>query len=151
VDANTMTRVSFGRDIVESKFASALIYKLQKKNVKSNVQSNENNAFAKGTSTSLQLLVIWECNKSKFSVRALLIKHSNIITWDEDTLEKLYIMYCVLCRDESIIEDTWLLDDATLLMTTSKWETKSCISEIIISEGTREDGAMNPLWISLDM
>jgi hypothetical protein len=92
VDANNMTRASFGIDTNKDEFESALMYKLQrKKRFKSNNQSNADNTFAKDTSTTLQLLVIWKShNKYGYSVRVLLIKHSNTITWNEDTLEKLH-------------------------------------------------------------
>jgi hypothetical protein len=151
VDANAMTEASFGRDVVKDELASALIYKLQrKKYLKFNSQSNTDSAFAEDASTSLQLLVIWRFNANKFSVRALLIKHSNTITWNEDTLKKLYSMYLSLCRDDDIIEDTWLLVDETVLMTTSKWMMGHAF-EIAISEGTRKDDTMVPLWVSSNM
>jgi hypothetical protein len=102
--------------------------------------------------TSLQLLVIWRSDDvSKFSARALLIKHSNTITWDEDTLEKLYFMYLALCRDDNTVEDTWLLDDTTVLMTASKLKTENRTIEITISEGIRKDSTIEPLWVSLNM
>jgi hypothetical protein len=152
VDANTIARASFGEEIFKTEFSSALIYKLQrKKYLESNDQSNADSIFTEETSTSLQFLVIWRYNdKYSVCVRVLLIKHSNIIAWNEDTLEKLYSMYLFLCKGDDIIEDTWLLDDATVLMTTSKWEMDHAI-EITLSEATRKDGTMAPLWFSLNM
>jgi hypothetical protein len=148
VDAETMIRASFGRSIFKAEFSSALIYKLQRKK---SLESNADNTSTKDTSTSLQLLVIWGLNdKYDLCVRALLIKHSNTITWNEDTLKKLHSMHLSLCRDDDVIEDTWLLDDATVLMTTSKWKV-GCIFEIIISDGTRKDDTMEPLWVSSNM
>jgi hypothetical protein len=153
VDANTMTRAGLGRDAAKNEFASALIYKLQrKKHLKPNGQSNENNASKEDTLTSLRLLVIWGNNSMHyFCVRALLIKHSNTVTWNKDTLEKLYSMHLSLLRDDNIIEDTWLLDNATVIMTTSKWEKMRRAIEITISEGTRKDSTIEPLWVSLNM
>jgi hypothetical protein len=142
VDANTMTSASFRIDINEYRFESALLYKLQrKKGPKSNDQSNVDSTFTEDTSTSLQLLVIW---KSKSSVRALLIKHSNTIAWNEDTLEKSRSMHLALLRDNLIVKDIWL-------MTTSKRERASCVFEITVSEGVRENDTMEPLWVSSNM
>jgi hypothetical protein len=148
-----MTRVGFGEELFKPEFSSALLYKLQKKeSLEFNDQSNADSIFAEDTSTNVQLLIIWRYNNEcEVCVRSLLVKHSNIITWDEDTLDKLYSMYLFLCKDDNIIEDTWLLNDATVLITTSKWKGESREFEIIISEGTRKDGTMEPLWISLDM
>jgi hypothetical protein len=146
VDASAVTRASFGKDATKDEFASALIYKLQRKNSKSGDQSNADSTFTKDRSTSFQLLVIWRSNdEHSFSVRSLLVKHSNAITWNEDTLEKLHSMYLALLseglfindmpkEDSSIMEntfkDTWLLDDATVLMTTSKWKEENRTVEI---------------------
>jgi hypothetical protein len=153
VDANAMTRASFGEEMFTTEFASALLYKLQrKKPLESNDQSNTDSTFVKDLSASLQLLVIWRYNiEHDLSVRALLIKHSNIITWNEETLEKLHSMHLALLRDDIIVEDAWLLDDATVLVTTSKWKKDSYAFEITISEGTKTDDTMAPLWVSSNM
>jgi hypothetical protein len=149
VDANTVARAGFGRDITKDEFASALIYKLQRRKCpESDDQSNADST--KDTSTSLQLLVIWKANDwhdNKFFIRVLLIKHSNATAWDEDTLEKLHSTYCALLKDDYNIKDIWMLDDATVLITTSNWKYVSCATKITISEGTREDDFMEPLCI----
>jgi hypothetical protein len=149
---NTTTGASFGKDMTKYECASVLIYKLQRKNHRSNNQSNSDSTFVGDSSTSLQFLIIWKLDEEhRICVRALLIKHSNSIIWNEDTLEKLYSMLFSLCKASGIIEDTWLLDDAIVLMTAFNWEEENHRFEITISEGTREDGTMEPLWISLNM
>jgi hypothetical protein len=152
VDANAITGASFGEEIFTTEFTSALLYKLQRKNhPKPNNQPNVDGSFTEDSPTSLQLLVIWRYNvEHGFYVRALLIKHSNTIIWDEDTLEKLHSMHLSLCKNDVIIEDTWLLDDAVVLMTTLEWEMGYTI-KAIVSEGIRKDGVMEPLWVSLNM
>jgi hypothetical protein len=152
VNSNTTTKASFGRGVNDHEFANALIYKLHKKKyIESNDQSNKDSTFTKNSSTSLQLLIIWKYNEHILCVRALLIKHSNAIIWNEDTLEKLYFMHLPLCKDDDITKDTWLLDDATVLMTTSRWKRDSRAFEITISEETRRDETMEPLWVSSNM
>jgi hypothetical protein len=81
-----MTRTIFGRDATKDEIASALIYKLQrKKPPKSNDQFSTNDAYTEDTSISFQLLVMWGYDvryEDTFTTRALLIKHSNTITWN---------------------------------------------------------------------
>jgi hypothetical protein len=151
VGATDMTRASLGRELFKDGCANALIYKLhRKKSLKSDDKYNMDSAFTEDSSTSLQLLVIWGSDSwPKLPVRALLIKHSNTITWNEDTLERLYSMYLALLKHDRI-EYTWLLDDATVLMTTSKWK-PGRVFVITISEGAKKDDTMEPLWVSLNM
>jgi hypothetical protein len=152
VDADAVIRTSFGKDAARKEFTSALIYKLQRKK---HLESNANNTSTEDTSTSLQLLVIWgPITRYSFSVRALLIKHSITVTWNEDTLERLYSMHFALLKDNDIVKDTWLLDDATRLMTTSEWKGENCAIKITISkisEENIEDTSMAPLWVSSTM
>jgi hypothetical protein len=158
VDANTMTEAVFGQDVTKRELVGVLIYKPQRKR---SLESNADNTSKEGPSTNVRLLIIWEPNDwYGFSVRALLIKHSDTITWNEDKLRWLYSIRHVLFKkcphDVSdwfekglFIEDTWLLDDTTALMTTSKWKKDSCVFEIIISEETREYNCMKPLEVPL--
>jgi hypothetical protein len=149
VDTNAMTRASFGRSIFKIEFEGALIYKLQRKKC---IESSLDSTFTEDKPTNLQLLIIWESNnRDDVFVRALLIKHSNAITWDEDKLERLYSMYRTQHTYGYFIEDTWLLDDATVLMTTSIWEEKRHTTEVTISEGIRERNSMEPLSVPSDI
>jgi hypothetical protein len=134
LDANTITRVGFGIDTNKDTFSSALIYKLQRKN---HPESD----------TSLQLLIIWGSNTNcNFSVRVLCIRHTNTITWDEGALKMLHAMYLTLLREDDLVQDTWLLDDTTVLMTTLKWEV-GLATEITLSESIYQDDTIAPLWV----
>jgi hypothetical protein len=149
VDANAITRASFGKNNGKNEFTSILVYKLQKC---LGPDGQPDAVNIQDTTTSIHLLVIWKLDdNSNFSIRALLIKHSSSITWDEYTLEKLYSMHLELLRDDWIVKDTWLLDNATVLMTTSEWEERSRTFEITLSKGTRKDDSMKPLWVSSNM
>jgi hypothetical protein len=146
VTTNTMTRASFGRDKTKSKFITALIYKLQRKYHNPTNQSNRDSA--KDTSKSPQLLVVWRVDDSfMLYVNVIVIKHDDIAAWDEDKLMELCSMYSALYRGDRIVKDTWLLDDTTVLMTTSEWKEGKQTIEVIISERTREDDSMEPLCI----
>jgi hypothetical protein len=153
VDTNGMTSASFGKDTSKREFANVLLYKLQKKRRSEyNDQSDVDSTFIGDSLTSFRLLLIWKLNnKHNICVRALLIRHSNTISWNEDTLEKLHSMHLPLCKDDDVIKDTWLLDDATVLMTTSKRKKEKCTFEITISEETRKCSSMEPLWIPSNM
>jgi hypothetical protein len=137
VDTNAVVRASLGRDATKNEFASALIYKLQrKKHLEYSNQFNAGSAFTGDESTSFQLLVIWgpgDKEVDEFFARALLIKHNNEITWDEYTLEKLHSMYLALLRGDWIGKDTWLLNDIAVLRTTLRWKKDSYVFEITIS------------------
>jgi hypothetical protein len=174
VDTNNMTSAIFGQFTADHKFSSALIYKLQRKrHAKSNNQFNADNALTEVSSTNVQLLVIWKYDAwdNEFSVCALLIKHGSTIIWDAYKLEKLHSIHLALLNkdlfiiigdkygsdlliefkeDPFAIEDTWLLNDATVLVT-SKWKKESRTFEIAISKGTRKDDIMEPLWASSTM
>jgi hypothetical protein len=153
VDTNAVTRASFRRDAIKNKYASALLYKLQrKKRLESTNQSNMDNTSTDDTSTNLQLLVIWgPDNMQDIPVRSLIIKHSNIIIWNEGMLEKLHSIYLALLKKSYHTEDTWLLDDATVLMTTTEWKYVGFVTEITISKGIKEDDSMEPLYVPPSM
>jgi hypothetical protein len=143
VDANTIISASFGKRAIESDSMTALIYSLQRNE---SLKSNEDNISIEDTSTIHQLLIVWRVENSyKLCINVILIKYNDRITWDEDKLNKLYTIHCALNRDNHIIEDVWLLDDTTMLITTSKWGEESRTIEIAISEETKEDGSMGPL------
>jgi hypothetical protein len=152
VNTNAVTRAGFRRDMIKNEFKSALLYKLQKKKcLESNNRSNKDSIFTGDTSTSLQLLVMWEADdRYSFSVCALLIKHSNAIIWDKDTLEKLHSMNLALLKNDHNIKNMWLLDNETVLMTTSKQEVGHTI-KITVSKENKEDDSMEPLWVSSSM
>jgi hypothetical protein len=143
VDVNTVTRVCFRKNIFKQKFTTALLYKLQRKNgLKSNVDNT------KDTSTNIQLLVIWKFDGDYiFCVNLVLIKHSNTITLDENKLERLHSMHRALHNNDHAIEETWLLDDATVLMTTLKWGKVNHAIEITLSKGTRKYDSITPLCV----
>jgi hypothetical protein len=145
VDANTMTRVNFRDRVCKLSFATALTYKLQRKNShKSNNQSSTDNTE---DTSDLRLLVIWSTNYSQeFYVNVILIKYSNITAWDEDKTKIIdYMRNDITKRRGRRIEKTWLLDDTTVLVTTPRRREEECTLEITISEGIRKDNSIEPI------
>jgi hypothetical protein len=150
VNINAITRAAFRKELVRHDFTTALLYKLRRRSYNPNNPSDADNI--RDTSTSIQLLVIWRVdNNYKFYVNAMLIKHNNIITWDDNKLKKVYSMHHTLQTYEHTIEDTWLLDDATVLMTTLKWGRTVRAIEITIAERAKEDYSMESLCIPSTM
>jgi hypothetical protein len=148
VDTNATARASFGRNATEKEFTSVLVYGLQRKEC---LEYNADNMPIKNASTSFKLLAIWRPdNTYEYSVRVLLIEHGGTTTWDEDELKKLNYQPLTLLRNGYSIKNTWVLDETTVLMTTSKWEMHHTI-EITISNGSKEDGSMEPLRVLSNM
>jgi hypothetical protein len=139
-----MTRVSFGKHVLKHKFMAALVYRLQRNNIESNMDNT------KDASTNIQLLVIWRVEDNhELCASIMLIKDDNITTWNEDKLNELCDRHISLYGDDHSTEETWLLDDTTTLMTESKWGKEKQTIEITISEGIGKYGFMKPLCISL--
>jgi hypothetical protein len=146
VNANTMTSASFGKSIVKSDFILALIYKLQKKSHNFNNQSNTDST--KDISTNIQLVVVWIPGEGlSFHVNAMLIEHIDTITWDEEKLVKLCYRHRTPSKRALTIEDTWLLDDVSVLKTISRRNGEKYATEITISEGTKNEETIKPLFI----
>jgi hypothetical protein len=143
LDANAMTRAIFGKNATRREFASALIYRLRRKG---SLESNADN-----TSISPQLLVIWRYdNRYEYSVRVMLIKHGNAIILNEDELKKLDYPHSTLLRNGRNIKNKWLLDNATVSIT-SKWEKQINTIKIAISEGNGEKDSMKPIYVPSNM
>jgi hypothetical protein len=171
VDFNTEIEVVFGRDATKREFSGVLIYKLRRNG---NLGSNADNIFTEEPSTSVQLLVIWE-HKGwyGFPAHALLIEHSNTITWNEDKLKELYSMrhalvnkihYITVPEDHcSISDDVWLVNDTKIMMTKTTQDMDNYMFGITLSEWTdknpskilyeeiRNGDYTKPLWIPSSM
>jgi hypothetical protein len=149
VDANTTTSANFGKNTIGRESVTALIYRLQRKSRNSNNQPDTDSK--KDTSVNIQLAMVW-CSDKRLNVyvNTVLIKNGNVITWDENKLRKLYYNRRPSYRSGQIDVDEWLLDDAIVLVTTSKSK-EGRTFEITISEGIRGDDSIEPLCLSSDM
>jgi hypothetical protein len=56
-------------------------------------------------------------------------------------------MHLDLLVNDKAVRDTWLLDNVTVLRTMLRWEYGKNMTEIIISEETKEDDSKEPLWV----
>jgi hypothetical protein len=147
VVANTMISVSFGKYAAKNEFMAVLIYKLKRKK---RLESNMDNT--KGTLTGHQLVVIWRFNdRNNFYVNAVLTKHSNIITWDDDRLKSFHSSNLASYKNNDTVENVCWLHSGTVLVTISKWNQSERKTEITISEVIRKDGSMELLWVPSNM
>jgi hypothetical protein len=124
------------KDILEG----ILVYKIQRKHAKSD-------RLCQDESKQVQLLVAWRGEYTKGShVRALLVEHSRRL--DKDKLGRLYQKYWHLLKARvDPIGRNWLLDDATVLITTVNAMNRGYGWDIFISEG--KYSIWRPLWIDV--
>jgi hypothetical protein len=113
--------------------AGALICKLQRKKL------YESTEIDQGTSSTAQLLVVWNFSRSrKLYANVLLIEHDKGFDWDKDSLRQLHcknIDQFRLCPVTAT--ETWSLDDNTTLMTILEIMNEDRTLDIAISEVER--------------
>jgi hypothetical protein len=124
-----------------------LIYRLQRR------QSHDSTEISKDTSSATHLLVVWRISESnKLYANVLLIEHTKVFTWNEDSLNKLYHNnHSRLKVYTDAISDTWLMNNnMTLKMTSSTRVLKgNCELSISISE-EKDDYAIRSLCLDLE-
>jgi hypothetical protein len=125
---NTM-RSSF---IIKSQYGrvGALIYRLQK------WQTYKSTEISEDTSSTVQLLVIWEFSEFEgLCANVLLLEHDKKLEWDEDDLERLYHKNIDQYRlySRTVIE-RWLLNDNNVLKTRFEVMNEDRTLNIIISK-----------------
>jgi hypothetical protein len=115
-----------------------LIYGLQRR------WSHESTNIDKGTSSAVQILVVWRISGSKkLYVDTLLVEHDKGFDWNEDDLRELYSKNFDrfrLCPDSAT--ETWLLDDNTALNTIFKIRNGGQLLNITISEVEKDNTRM---------
>jgi hypothetical protein len=149
VDVGSTMQASFNIDPGRNESIGALLYKLQKKNAG---QSNEDGIFSEEEEACTQLLMIWKVNSSReFFVVSDLIEHDNYV-WDRDRLME-FAEYCRLFNAQhGPIEETWLIRDNTVLMTSLNIAREVCYKlEMTISETSiKDDDTQRPRYIDVD-
>jgi hypothetical protein len=122
---------------------SALMYKLQGKNT----------ASEKDNETCVQLVIIWKIDSSKeISVISDLMEHEKDRIWYRYKLQKLVEYYKLFDIQHCPIEETYLLHDNTVLMTTLNASHKEGCYEIemTISKTSINDNTTRIRYIELD-
>jgi hypothetical protein len=126
-------------------FEGVLTYKLQRKSIKTNYQSE---------STCIRLFVAWRSEGYKnLCAFVHLIEYNEAFHWDTIRLEEYYQRYAnYLSTYTDPIKDTWLTHDGTMLMTGLKMDftQRDGRLNIIISESVKNDYTKIPVWIDLE-
>jgi hypothetical protein len=131
-------------------FSGVLMYKLQRENTN---PSNVDVISSEEEATCTQFVIVWEINSSKkFSIASYLIEHDKDSVWDEDKLLQLTKYYKPANIQYGHVEETWLMHDNTVLMTSLNITPEGGCYKLVmnISKTSIKDGTQRPLYISLD-
>jgi hypothetical protein len=150
VDVGSTTQVDFSIDPDQDESAGVLIYRLKRENID---QYNEEAISSEEEATYIQFVMIWKVNSSKeLCVYSFLIEHDKDYVWNEVGL-MILIMCCGLFNVQGdLIEDTWLIYDNTVLMTSVNVTHEGGCYELdmTISEATIKDNTRRPWYLDLD-
>jgi hypothetical protein len=101
--------------------------------------------------THIQLFVAWKSEGyKKLRIFVQLIRCYTFFHWNEIKLKEYYQKYaCQLNAYTGPLEDTWWMDDDTVLMTRLNLDfaQRDGVLNIIISEGVENDYARRPVWV----
>jgi hypothetical protein len=126
-----------------------LIYKLQRKDIDPfNV-----NSISSGEATRIQLVMMWIIYRlSRFSVYSFLIECDKGHAWNRNELADLAAYYKLFNIRRNLIEDTCLMRDNAVLMTSLNitHEAECYKLEMTISKTSIKDDTQRPRYIGLD-
>jgi hypothetical protein len=144
VDAGSTTQARFSFNPTRMVSMGALMYKVQRKH---NDQSNEDKT------TCTQLFIIWEAKGSKeFRVVSDMIEHDQSYVWNRVGLMKLAERYELYNIKHRPIEETYLMYNNTVLMTSLNLTREDgCYKiELTLSETSMKGNTQRPWCIDLD-
>jgi hypothetical protein len=150
VDVGFATQVGFNIGLDQYGTVGVLMYKLQRKSVD---QSNKEDIASEEEATCVQLVMIWKIDSPKgFYINSYLIEHDGGHVWDRVRLTLLAYKCELVNIQHSPIEETWLMRDHTVLMTSlnATCEEECCKLEMTISETSIKDDTMRPMYIDLN-
>jgi hypothetical protein len=149
VDVGSTMQAGFNIDLAQEEPIGALMYKLQRKNT----DQPDEKAISNEEAICTRLVMIWKVYRSgEFHIVSFLIEHDKDCIWDKDKLIKLVKRRKLFNIQYTSFEDTWLMHDNTVLMTSlnvtrkeKHYKLEMTISETNINEDTRRS-----LYISLN-
>jgi hypothetical protein len=142
VNVGSTTQTSFNID-PDQELIGALMYKLERKHTN---QPDEETICT-------QLVIIWKANRySEFCTKSVLIEHDKGYVWDRDRLIELVKYDKLFNMQHAPIEETWLIHDNTVLMTSVNiiHETKGYQLEMTISKTSMKDDTQKPWYIDVN-
>jgi hypothetical protein len=149
VYVGSTTQVGFNIDPTQKEPSGALMYELQKKNTD---QSANNIISGEDEAKCVQLVIIWQVWHFKYvHINSLLITHDRGHVWDKDDLMQLAKRYGA-CHSHGPIENTWLIRDNTVLMTSlnAAHEEEYYGLRMTISEGSMKCDTLRPRYFYVD-
>jgi hypothetical protein len=150
IDVDSIMQTGFNIDLTQDGSTCALMYKLQRKNTE---QPNDNIISSEDEITCTQLLITWKVSSSKeFLITSYLIEHDESHILDSDRLMIVAKRSRTFNIQHSPIEDTWLIYDNRVLMTSlNVTHEEECYKlEITVSETSVKDDTQRPRYIDLD-
>jgi hypothetical protein len=151
VDVGSITQVGFCFNPSRYMSAGVLMYKLQRKNID---QSNENSISSEEEATCIRLVILWKIEDYKeFSVASYLLERNESCFWDMDRPQKLGKHYELVNIQNGTIEETWLMHNNTVLMTSldvlhegEGYKLEMTMSEASMKDDTQRLRYTNVLW-----
>jgi hypothetical protein len=111
------------------------------------------NEFNEDEATCIQLVIVWRIDRFKrLLVVTYLVEHDKSRVWDRNMLMKLARWYKLFDIQHVPIEDTWLMHDNTVLMTSLNviHEKEYCKLEMTIAETSMKDNTQRLIYIGLN-
>jgi hypothetical protein len=143
IDSDSMRSIDLTPDwaVIEG----SLVYKLERKHIKSNDQPEP---------MHIQLSIFWKSEGYRdFCVFVHLRECNRWPDWDEFEVKEHYQRHASqLCTYTGPIRDTWLISGDTVLMTELKLDftQRDGVLNIAISEGIRSEHTKIPEWVYLN-
>jgi hypothetical protein len=147
VYVGSTTQVGFEINFSCGEPIGILMYELMNKK-----RSNKDAISSGDEATCTQLVVIWKVNNSKeFYACLRLIEHDKGCVWNRDKLMELIERYILFSIQHDPIENTWLMRDNTVLMTSLNITCETHYKlEMIISKTSIKDDAQRLQYISMN-
>jgi hypothetical protein len=149
VDVGSTMQAGFNIDLTQDEVIGVLMYRLQRRNTD---QSDEGTMSSEDASY-IQLVMIWKVNRpGEFLVVSDLVEHDKGHIWSRDMLMGLTNCYGLFNIRHGPIENTWLMCDHKVLMTSLNMAyEKECYKlEMTTSETSVKDDTRMPWYIDLD-
>jgi hypothetical protein len=150
INVDSTIQVDFNINTTQYMPTGVLMYKLQRK---ATDQSNEDVTSSENEATCIQLIIIWKINSFKeFFTASYLLEHKKDYFWDRNELLRLNEHYKLTNIQHGIIENTWLMHDNTVLMTSLNvtHEEEYYKLKMTISEESVKDDTQRPRYIDVD-
>jgi hypothetical protein len=149
INVDSTIQADFNIDITQHMPTGVLMYKLQRKNTD---QSNEDGISNQNEASCVQFVITWIVKNSKgFFADSYLFEHNEGCVLDRDKMLELNEYYELTNIQYGTIEETWLMHDNTVLMTSLNVTREECYKlEMTISEGSIKDDTQRPHYIDMD-